>query len=54
VSKYLIGFVLLALGLVLQASPTRRSTGNLLAALAVAHMASRFIAGILKNVFGRS
>lgn len=54
VSKYLIGFVLLALGLVLQASPTRRSTANLLVALAVAHMASRLIAGILKNVFGRS
>jgi hypothetical protein len=54
VSKYLIGFVLLALGLVLQASPTRRSTANLLVALAVAHMASRLIAGILKNVFLRS
>ncbi len=53
VSKYLVGFVLLALGLVLQASPTRRSTANLLVALSVAHMASRFIAGILKNVFGR-
>jgi membrane-associated phospholipid phosphatase len=54
VSKYLIGFVLLALGLVLQVSPTRRSTANLLVALAVAHMTSRLIAGILKNVFLRS
>lgn len=53
-SKYLVGFVLLAAGFALRGRDATRTLGNVLAATAVAHLASRLIAGVLKNVFLRS